>query len=236
MRRGSRGALDVFPNPKGSAADVAIPPGLTGKAWVVGEVLDWLGPPGRGLLLGSSEIAFAQLRLQHIATASGILVARLGGEQQPLIGLLHILGNAHAVLVQHGEIVLAVGEAVLSGGIEPADGALVVALGAVRSGEYRKIVHGLDVALRGGALIPSPRTRGVGLHAEPALVKRAKTELRHRKAAGRRALVPLRGFLEILVKAFALGETRGDLELRRSIALRSRQAERERPYGRRREL
>ncbi len=97
-------------------------------------------------------------------------------------------------------------------------------------------MHGLDVALRCGALVPDLGALRVALHAKAALIQRAEAELRHGKAAGGRALIPLRGFLEILIEALAFGEARGDLELRRSVALGGRDAQREGTDGRRRQL
>ena len=54
---------------------------------------------------------------------------------------------------------------------------LVVGLTGARGNENRQVVHGLDVALRGGALVPHLRTLSVGLYTEPTLIKRSKAEL-----------------------------------------------------------
>src|SRR4030095_3613333 len=120
---------------------------------------------------------------------------------------------------------------------EPARRAGIIGTAALSTGaEHREIVHGLHVALLGGALIPDARPAEVLLHAEAALIERADAILSLGEALCGRALIPADGFLEVLVRAFALAKPRRNLELRRSIAGSCREPERQRTDGRGRKV
>ena len=79
-------------------------------------------------------------------------------------------------------------------------------------------MHGSDVALVGGALVPVHRLGEVLRDALAALVEAAEAILGDRYAAGRRALVPVGGGGEILPDAAAFRVAGSDLEGSRGIA------------------
>ena len=134
------------------------------------------------------------------------------------------------MLGEDGEIELAVGEAVGAGLAVPFGGERIIGVAVLAAAQADgEIMHGLDVALLGGRLIPGPRPAEILGDALPALISHRETILGGREARARGALEPARGFSQILRGALALGVTEPDRVLRARIALRGRLTQRQRP-------
>ena len=73
-------------------------------------------------------------------------------------------------------------------------------------------MHGLDVALLGGAAVPDAGASRIGLHAETPLIERPQPILGLREALVGGTRVPFDGVLEALIGALALGQTRANLD------------------------
>src|SRR3984885_10018094 len=114
-----------------------------------------------------------------IAFLRGVLVALLGGEEEPLVGLGKALIDADAAYIEDRQIVLAVSNAKVGGLAEPLRrGAIVGCAGGTLGIKDRKIMHGLAVTFVGGGAIERERLRQVLLYAEAFFVKRSEPELR----------------------------------------------------------
>src|SRR4029079_12421318 len=101
------------------------------------------------------------------------------GQRTPSVGFTQVALHADAASVEDGEIVLAVADAVGGGLAEPLRRHLVVGLAVDALGiEHREIVHGLGVALAGGAQVVAAGGLKVLLDAFAPLVQAAEAEQR----------------------------------------------------------
>ncbi len=176
------------------------------------------------------ELRGGQGRLIHafgdvVALAAGIGIAR-GGEAEPLVGLHEILLDADAAGIEHRQIVLAVGEAIVRGLAEPFGGRLVIGALATAIGEqHGEIVHRLRVAAFGGGDVAALGGADILRHAEALLIEAAEAEHRRHQALLGGAVVPLGGFGVVLGNELAIGVAAGDFVgggwRRRSALLRA---------------
>ena len=132
--------------------------------------------------------------LTWVNAAAGFLVAAARGECQPFVGLGRSFGTP-------GRSDRARQLNWLSA--SPKSGAWANHLAAARSRSGRRspqhgqIVHGLDVALLGGAGVPHPRPLGIGGSAQTALVQRRKPVLREGQSMRGGAPIPLKSLLQV---------------------------------------
>src|SRR6202008_131713 len=85
-------------------------------------------------------------------------------------------------------------------------GALSAAIGV----EHREIMHGLGVAALGRLHVIAARDIGILLHAQALFIERPEPEDRRNDAGLRRAVVPLRRFVEIRSHALTFGVAYAD--------------------------
>src|ERR1043166_2594970 len=133
--------------------------------------------------LGGDERLLVDARRNVVPLLGRVLVALVGGEREPLVGLGEVLFDADAAGIQDAEIVLAVGDAAVGGLAEPLRRDAVVRLAVDAFGvEHRQIVDRLGVALVGGLQVERTRLVEVLLHALALLVQAAEAVLRGREA------------------------------------------------------
>ena len=109
----------------------------------------------------ASSSAGPSRALTWVSAAGRFLVAAALGQRQPLVGLLQVLRHAKAVLIEHGQVELAVGEPEIGRLREPLGSGGIVGAAAADA-QDGQIVHGLDVALLGRAAVPIAPARGRG--------------------------------------------------------------------------
>ena len=90
-------------------------PDLASGQCIVDELVRRLGRPARNQTIGAGDLAGAHLHLRQLQPPAGFLVPTAGRNREPLVGLYHVLGDAKPGFVQHGEIILTVGEPKIGG-------------------------------------------------------------------------------------------------------------------------
>ena len=182
------------------------------------------------------ERLFVEMGGHFVTLLRCVLVAFSGRQEEPLVGFGEILLDTKAAREKDGEVVLAVGDAVLRGLAEPLRGRPVVAWAVDAFGiKDGQIVHGLAVTFIGRGAVEVTRPGEVLLHADAFFVKACQPELRWCQALLGSALEPVRCAFIVLRNRTALGEANRHLIGGRWIAGESGRAQR-RAANRRRQL
>src|SRR5580698_11006082 len=84
------------------------------------------GFPGLYCKPRSGERLLIKLRSDFVAFLSSIFIALIGSEREPFVRLSEVLRHADTARIQDAEIVLAVGDAAISGFAEPMGGVAVI--------------------------------------------------------------------------------------------------------------
>src|SRR3990170_2294717 len=156
-----------------STAIRALLPVLTRDASIVDDGIGRLRIVGAHERLRRGQIRRRELGLDRVATAHGLRIAPAPGKAVPLVGPDRVPRHAKTVFDQNGEIILAVLEAAFGGLREPSRRRCIVGRARLPAGtQNSKIMHCLDVALLGCALIPDARPLHVCFGPETALVER----------------------------------------------------------------